>query len=58
MNATKEMIMRRFKFFISLGLVLCGFTAESAAQAPPLEKLRVTYSALGGSQASVWITAN
>jgi NitT/TauT family transport system substrate-binding protein len=47
--------MRRLTFVISLWLCLCGVAAESNAQTPALEKLRVTYSALGGSQASVWI---
>jgi ABC-type nitrate/sulfonate/bicarbonate transport system substrate-binding protein len=47
--------MRRLTFVISLWLCLCGVAAKSNAQTPVLEKLRVTYSALGGSQASVWI---
>jgi NitT/TauT family transport system substrate-binding protein len=45
--------MRRFGFAV----VLCWVCAASAshAQTVPLEKLRLTYSALGGSQASFWI---
>ena len=46
------------KFFLSvlpvLSLVLLLAAAPAGAQ-PTLEKLRVTYSAIGGSQASVWI---
>src|ERR1051325_5469258 len=45
--------MRRFGF----AAVLCWVCVASAshAQSVPLEKLRLTYSALGGSQASFWI---
>ncbi len=34
--------------------ILLAFSSVAAAQSP-LEKLRLTYSAIGGSQASVWI---
>ncbi|HUC97358.1 MAG TPA: hypothetical protein VMR88_02710, partial [Candidatus Polarisedimenticolaceae bacterium] len=38
----------------ALWLVLALAAPQVSAQ-PGLEKLRVTYSAIGGSQASVWI---
>jgi NitT/TauT family transport system substrate-binding protein len=40
--------------FCSLALPLAA-ARLSSAQAPVLEKLRVIYSAIGGSQASVWV---
>ncbi|MBM4263070.1 MAG: ABC transporter substrate-binding protein [Deltaproteobacteria bacterium] len=38
-----------------LSLVFMVFSSFGAADAQPLEKLRLTYSAIGGSQASLWI---
>src|SRR6185437_13985390 len=45
--------MKRLQFAVAF-LCLCA-AAASEAQTVPLEKLRLTYSALGGSQASFWI---
>lgn len=44
--------MRRFGLAVVLWWVC---VASAGAQTGPLEKLRLTYSALGGSQASFWI---
>ena len=48
------MPMKRIGALILLFLCVVISSAKLLAQ-PPLEKLRVTYSAIGGSQASVWI---
>jgi NitT/TauT family transport system substrate-binding protein len=42
------------RFSIIFAWALFSFSPDAAAQAP-LEKLRLTYSAIGGSQASVWV---
>lgn len=42
------------RFSIVFACALFSFSPDAAAQAP-LEKLRLTYSAIGGSQASVWV---
>ena len=44
--------MRRFGWAVMLGWIC---VASAGAQTAPLEKLRLIYSALGGSQASFWI---
>jgi NitT/TauT family transport system substrate-binding protein len=44
---------KRF-YLIGFQVAMLIFGAEAMAQAP-LEKLRVTYSAIGGSQSSVWM---
>ena len=46
--------MRRFGAFICSFLCV-GISGAKLSAQTPLEKLRVTYSAIGGSQASVWI---
>jgi NitT/TauT family transport system substrate-binding protein len=46
--------MKRIVALILLFLCVVISSAKLSAQTP-LEKLRVTYSAIGGSQASVWI---
>ena len=47
--------MRRLVFVLSASLLAyCAVTFNCHAQAP-LEKLRLTYSAIAGSQASFWI---
>ena len=40
--------------FLAGFTILFAFSSIAKAQAP-LEKMRLTYSAIGGSQASVWI---
>src|SRR5262245_58777446 len=40
--------------FLAGFTILFAFSSTAKAQ-PPLEKMRLTYSAIGGSQASVWI---
>ena len=44
---------KRF-YLIAFQFAILIFAAQATAQAP-LEKLRVTYSAIGGSQSSVWM---
>jgi NitT/TauT family transport system substrate-binding protein len=46
--------MKKFGLFVSLLLELMSFARAADAQAP-LEKIRLAYSAIGGSQASFWI---
>jgi NitT/TauT family transport system substrate-binding protein len=46
--------MIKLRCWMALPLVLLLFTAQAMAQ-PALEKLRVAYSAIGGSQSSVWM---
>jgi NitT/TauT family transport system substrate-binding protein len=46
--------MKKRASLIVIAFALLIFTAQAAAQSP-LEKLRVTYSAIGGSQSSVWM---
>ena len=46
--------MRQFEVVIASLFVIVIFGTSVSAQTP-LEKLRVTYSAIAGSQASVWI---
>jgi len=46
--------MRQFEVLIVSLFAVVIFGTSVSAQTP-LEKLRVTYSAIGGSQASVWI---
>jgi NitT/TauT family transport system substrate-binding protein len=46
--------MKKFGLLLSLLLELMSFVRSADAQAP-LEKIRLAYSAIGGSQASFWI---
>jgi NitT/TauT family transport system substrate-binding protein len=46
--------MKKFGLLVSLLLELMSFARAADAQAP-LEKIRLAYSAIGGSQASFWI---
>jgi NitT/TauT family transport system substrate-binding protein len=46
--------MKKYISLIAALFALVVLTAQAAAQSP-LEKLRVTYSAIGGSQSSVWM---
>ncbi|HME62954.1 MAG TPA: ABC transporter substrate-binding protein [Candidatus Binatia bacterium] len=46
--------MKKFGLLLSLLLELMSFARSADAQAP-LEKIRLAYSAIGGSQASFWI---
>ncbi|MGH7927294.1 MAG: ABC transporter substrate-binding protein [Candidatus Binatia bacterium] len=46
--------MTKLRYLMGFQLVLVIFTAQTTAQSP-LEKLRVIYSAIGGSQSSVWM---
>jgi NitT/TauT family transport system substrate-binding protein len=42
------------RIFVSIASLLLSYSPMAFAQTP-LEKLRLTYSAIGGSQASVWV---
>jgi hypothetical protein len=44
----------RLRFLTGLMIVFVALYSTAKAQSP-LEKLRLTYSAIGGSQASVWV---
>jgi NitT/TauT family transport system substrate-binding protein len=46
--------MERRHYWIVFSFALLVFAAQAMAQ-PALERLRVTYSAIGGSQSSVWM---
>lgn len=48
--------MKRYSLLVSLSVLLGLFPDDAMAQsAPSLEKIRVVYSAIGGSQSAVWI---
>ena len=47
--------MRRFKSMLLSVVFLLGLAAVDARAQTPMEKLRLVYSAIAGSQASFWI---
>jgi NitT/TauT family transport system substrate-binding protein len=53
-NERKVILTMRLCFLTGLMVVFVALYSTAKAQSP-LEKLRLTYSAIGGSQASVWV---